>query len=200
VSDREANIEELALGNPENVLPPKLIAVVASSLPSGIDGILDPTEAFDPFGYSIDLPNHELQAFDSKTFRLTTSEAPIGGAVVRWVRDRTSRRPYVRLGDGRLALLDTGSGFGLASSDAGGLNHGRKNGTRDLGGGMVQSRRVGPSTVSIGALVLRGVPTDILTGAASGTPVILGRDALYPFRITFDPVGQLIAFEPVQSK
>jgi hypothetical protein len=108
----------------------------------------------------------------------------------------------VRLEDGRLALVDTGSGFGLAVNqprDATGANHRRENTIRDLGGGMVQSREVQPQTISIGALVLRGVPTDVLTGVAPGTPIILGRRALFPFRITFDPVAHLIVFEPAEK-
>jgi len=58
---------------------------------------------------------------------------------------------------------------------------------RDIGGGEVVSRRVGPTTISIGSLVLRGVPTDILTGVEKDAPTLLGRDALYPFRLRFDP-------------
>jgi hypothetical protein len=54
--------------------------------------------------------------------------------------------------------------------------------------------------VSIGALVLNGVPTDVLTGVAPGTPIILGRRALFPFRITFDPISRLIAFEPAEDE
>jgi len=203
VSDQEATIQELALGSPDNSLPGKLVAAVAPGLPSGLDGVLDPTEAFSPLGYSIDLPGGELQAFNAKTRPLHIGDLPEGGTVVRWIRERGSSRPFVLLGDGRLALLDTGSGFGLGLSDEnpiGGLNHGRQTrNVSDLGGGRVQSRRVAPVTVSIGALVLRSVPTDVLTGVAPGTPVILGRSALYPFRITFDPTSKLIAIEPSQN-
>src|SRR5262249_49566744 len=106
-----------------------------------------------------------------------------------------------RFEDGRLALIDTGSGFGLALNEpryASGSNHRRESSTRDLGGGMVQSRQVEPQTVSVGALVLRGVPTDVLTGVASGKPIIVGRRALFPFRITFDPLSRLISFEPAE--
>jgi hypothetical protein len=45
---------------------------------------------------------------------------------------------------------------------------------------------------------LRGVPTDLLIGVPSGTPLILGRRALDPFKITFDPAARLIAFEPTE--
>jgi hypothetical protein len=203
VSDQEATIQELALGSPDNPLPGRVVAAVASGLPSDVDGVLDPTEAFSPLGYSIDLPGRELQAFNPKVRPLHIGDVPDGGTVVRWIRDRADSRPFVRLGDGRLALLDTGSGFGLALSDEkpiGGLNHGRQTrNVSDIGGGSVQSRSVAPATVSIGALVLGSVPTEVLTGVAAGTPVILGRGALYPFRITFDPTAKLIAIEPSQN-
>jgi len=42
--------------------------------------------------------------------------------------------------------------------------------------------------------VLRHVPTDILFGVDDDAPVILGRDVLYPFKITFDPQRRLIQF------
>jgi hypothetical protein len=105
----------------------------------------------------------------------------------------------VKLGDGRLALVDTGSGLGLALTDTR-SSHRSENAriSQDLGGGRVQSFRVAPQTVNIGALVLNGVPTDVLSGVAPGTPIILGRRALFPFRITFDPVARLIAFEPAE--
>ncbi len=203
VSDQEGTIQVLALGSPDNELPGGLLAAVAPGLPSGVDGVLDPTEAFRPLGYSIDLPGRELQAFNPKALPLHTGDVPEGGTVVHWIRERADSRPFVRLGDGRLALLDTGSGFGLAFSDEnpiGGLNHGKPiRSVSDLAGGSVQSRRVAPVTVSIGDLVLRGVPTDVLTGVASDTPVILGRGALYPFRISFDPTAKLIAIEPSQN-
>ena len=86
-----------------------------------------------------------------------------------------------------LSLLDH---FGIDDDDP------RVN--QDLGGGRVQSRRISPQTVNIGALILNGVPTDVLTGPARGTPIILGRRALFPVRITFDPVARLIAFEPTE--
>ena len=128
VSDQEATINQLALGTSDNAVPAKFVAAVASRLPSGIDGILDPTEAFNPMGYSIDLPNRELRAFDSRAHRLHVTDIFVGGTVVQWIRERGSHRPFVRLGDGRLALLDTGSGFGLAINETGavaGMNHGQ---------------------------------------------------------------------------
>ena len=202
-SDQEARIAGLSLGRRENNVPGSFTAAVVNNLPGSIDGILDPTEVFSPFGYSVDLPNRELRILDTSSHRLRLTDVPHEGAVVRWVRDPGSHRPFVKFEDGRLALLDTGSGFGLALNEprarpTSGSNHRRSDTIHDLGGGTVQSRRVAPQTVSIGALVLNGVPTDVLTGAAPDTPIILGRRALFPFRITFDPISRLIAFEPAE--
>lgn len=198
VSTREAVIDQIALGYYDNVLPGQSRVLVAP-VPQGIDGILDPTEAFAPLGYSIDIPNLQLRAFDPQISGLNLRNQPPDGTTVSWVRDRESRRPFVRLGDGRLALLDTGSGLGLGIRDPNSSNHerGRRNERiHDLGGGTIQVVRVEPSTITINALVLRGVPTDILRGVAVDTPVILGRDALFPFRITFDPLNRLIEIAP----
>jgi hypothetical protein len=189
---------QIALGVKTNLLPGKPELIVVSALPAGVDGVLDPTDIFAGLAYSIDLPNRQILAFDSKTNGLDLNKTPKDGVVVRWIRQRGENRPFVRLGDGRLALLDTGSGFGLAVSDgklANDRNSRQRNGN-DLGGGSVQSTPVQPLTVSIGSMVLRDVPTDLVTGAASDTPVIIGRRALYPFKLTFDPGTQLIAFEP----
>ena len=201
-SDHEARIAGLSLGRRENSVPGSFMAAVVNNLPGSIDGILDPTELFSPFGYSVDLPNRELRVLDTSSHRLRLTDVPRDGAVVRWVRESGSHRPFVRFEDGRLALIDTGSSFGLAlneSRSVAGSNHRRSNTIHDLGGGSVQSRRLEPQRVSIGALVLNGVPTDVLTGVAPGTPIILGRRALFPFRITFDPVSRLIAFEPAEN-
>ncbi|HYP01019.1 MAG TPA: hypothetical protein VER76_12570, partial [Pyrinomonadaceae bacterium] len=69
----------------------------------------------------------------------------------------------------------------------------------DLGRGRINARRVEPVTIQIGSLVLRRVPTDLLTGAATGAPVLLGRDALRPFEITFDPMSRLIRLRPGEA-
>ena len=190
-SNEETRIVGLALGQRSNNAPGSFTAAVVADLPGSIDGILDPTDVFRPYGYSVDIPNRELRVFD---MRLRVDDVPKDGAVVRWVGND---RPFVRLSDGRLALVDTGSTLGFALNEPGrvaGSNHI----THDLGGGSVQSRRVAPQTVSIGALVLNKVPTDVLTGVAPGTPIILGRGALFPFKITFDPASRLIAFEPTE--
>ena len=196
-SDQETRFSELALGTPNNRVSTRAIAAVVATLPGAIDGILDPTDVFSPLGYSVDLPNHELRAFEG---RLRVNDNPPGGAVVRWIGND---RPFVRLSNGDLALIDTGSGFGLAVNSGrvvtvGARDNGEFENRNDLGGGRVQSREISPQRVSIGALVLNGVPTDVLTGAAPGTPTILGRGALFPFKITFDPVARLISFEPAE--
>jgi hypothetical protein len=199
-SNQETRLNSLALGTPSNRVSTQAVAAVVPSLPGEIDGILDTTDVFSPLGYSIDLPNHELRVFDPNSQGVRLNQVPRDGAVVRWVREAGNDRPFVRLGDGRLALIDTGSGFGLALTETRsiGRNHGDVQQRADLGGGSVQSREVAPQTVNIGGLVLRGVPTDVLSGVAPGTPIILGRKALFPFKITFDPVARLISFEPTE--
>lgn len=192
-------IKTLALGHAENLLPANRNVIVSPGLPSDIDGILDPTEAYFPFGYTIDLPNRQISAFDCAISPVNTRNPPREGAVVPWLTNGGSRRPFVRLDDGRQALLDTGSSLGLALTE-GSAPYDRRYDRRvqDIGGGSVSSRRVEPSTVSIGALTLRRVPTDVLSGVQKGTPVLLGREALSPFRLSFDPVHRLIAIDPAE--
>ncbi len=201
---RKALGATFALGSRENLLPGRGFAIVSDGLPADLDGVLDPTEALWPLGYTIDMQTRTLSAFDPRTSPLRASDAPEGGAVVRWLTESGSRRPYVMLAGGRRALVDTGSGFGLAvnaeAARALGISvtEGREHeGTRDLAGGQVFARRVRPATVHVGALALRGVPTDFLAGAGREAPVLLGRDALRPFELTFDPVNRLIRFRPV---
>ena len=198
-SDQETRISGLTLGHRNNNVPGSFTAAVVASLPGSIDGVLDPTEVFRPYGYSVDIPNRELRVFDTGAQRLRVTDVPKDGAVVRWVREAGNERPFVRLGDGRLALIDTGSTLGFALNETGRAT-GRNRVSHDLGGGTIQSRRVAPQTVNIGTLVLNGVPTDVLTGVAPGTPIILGRGALFPFKITFDPASRLIAFEPTEEE
>ncbi len=200
-SNQEARLSGLSLGTPGNQISTRAVAAVVANLPGSIDGILDPTDVFSPLGYSFDLPNRELRVFDPASQGLRLNQAPRGGAVVRWVREPGNDRPFVRLSDGRLALIDTGSGFGLALTDGrviGGRSHAQLENRHDLGGGRVHSQEIEPQRVSIGALVLNGVPSDVLSGVAPGTPNILGRRALFPFKITFDPVARLISFEPTE--
>lgn len=198
-SNEETRISGLSLGQRNNNVPGGFTAAVVANLPGSIDGVLDPTEVFRPYGYSVDIPNQELRVFDTAAQRLRVTDVPKDGAVVRWVREAGSERPFVRLGDGRLALIDTGSTLGFAVNEPGRGAGSVQTITHDLGGGRIQSRRVAPQTVYIGALVLNKVPTDVLSGAAPGTPIILGRGALFPFKITFDPASKLIAFEPTEK-
>jgi len=200
-SNQQTTLQNISIGKQQSRLTASVKAAVVEDLPAGTDGILDPLDV-SPYGYSIDLPNETLEIFDLNHPPLRSSDVQSEGAVVRWIKGDNSGRPFVKLGDGRLAIIDTGSGFGLAVSDgvvAG--NHGRQSRViRDLGGGVVQSTRVAPTTVSIGSMELRSIPTDLLSGVASGTPVIIGRAALYPFKITFDPVARLIAIEPSEER
>jgi hypothetical protein len=200
-SNREAVIARLALGDRTNDLPGTKTAVVVSYLAPGLDGILDPTDVYAPLGFSIDMPNELIEALDTNAGGLRRAHFMGGeGAVVPWLRVGDSGRPFVRLGDGRLALVDTGSSFGLAVNERDAVIVGNRRGSRpnsdgrDIGGGAINSRRVSPTTISIGELVLRRVPTDILFGIEDEAPLILGRDVLRPFKITFDPKSRLIEF------
>ena len=203
VSGREAVLQSLSIGDRYNALPARGLVIVTDRLPPDIDGVLDPVESYWPLGFTIDLPNEEITAFDPRTTPLRAGQAPAGGAVVPWLTEAGSRRPFVMLDVGRRALVDTGSGFGLAISEQtaralGIINpRGRdRGGVQDIAGGHVRARRINPLTVRIGALVLQNVPTDLLSGTESGAPIILGREVLQPFQITFDPVSRLIQFAP----
>lgn len=203
---QKAFVRSLSAGFRENSLPAGGLFIVAPGLPEDVDGILDPTEVFSPLGFVIDMPRSELRVFDPRSTPLRAGDTPPGGAVVRWLVEGGSRRPFVMLAEGRRALIDTGSGYGLAvnataARSLGILAEGGREGagTRDLGGGRVASRRVRPATVSLGPLVLRGVPTDLLLNAENGAPVLLGRDALRPFQLTFDPVNRLIMLRPEEE-
>ena len=197
ISARDASINSVAIGDSENYLPAKGAVVVTSGLPRDLDGVLDPTEVFSPLGYVIDLPRGELSAFDPRNDPIRMNEQPEGGAVVQWLRESHGRRPFVMLGNGDRALLDTGSSMGLAVRD---LSQGDRKtpayAVRDVGGGQVSSRRGAASTIEIGALTLRRIPTDFISGAEADAPVLIGLSGLRPFRLSFDPVHRLIAIAP----
>jgi len=202
-SNREAIIDRIALAERDNALPSKQTALIVTNLPLDLDGILDPTEAYAPFGYSIDLPNEQIDALTAGTIHPDT-RLPGEGTVVPWLRVGNDNRPFVRLADGRTALVDTGSGFGLAVNGRDAVVIGRDGmrrteAVRDIGGGTVVSRRVNPTTIRIGDLQLRRIPTDLLFGVDKNAPVILGRDALQPFKISFDPQRRLIQFVAVSD-
>jgi predicted aspartyl protease len=199
----EAKVNTLAIGDRNNYLPAKSSVIVTSSLPEGVDGVLDPTEGYWPLGYTIDFPQGAISAFDPRETPLRAGDAPASGAVVPWVFQGATRRPFVTLDNGRKALIDTGSGFGLAMSEASAQSLGiiprtrrPNNEVRDLGGGRVSAHRISPLTVRIGPMALRNVPTDLLYGAEAGAPILLGRDALRPFRLSFDPLNRLISISP----
>ncbi len=200
---REATVRSLALGDSANQLPARPLVVVTDTLPPDLDGVIDPSESYYPLGYTIDLPANTISAFDPRTSPVRASDAPPDGTVVGWLTEGSSRRPFVRLDNGRRALIDTGSGFGLALHEAAARSFGvasadgrERAGVRDLGRGHVAARRIAPLTVQLGELVLRRVPTDLLLGASTDAPVILGRDALRPFQLTFDPVHRFIRIAP----
>jgi predicted aspartyl protease len=200
---QKAFARTVALGTRENTLPARGLFVVAPGLPSDVDGILDPSEVFGSLGFVIDIPAGQLSFFDPRAQPLRASDAPRDGAVVPWLTEGGARRPFVMLAEGRRALLDTGSGFGLAVNETAAralgvlIIEGRgRRGARDIAGGEVSARRVRAATIHVGPLVLRGIPTDLLLRAEKGAPVILGRDALRPFRLTFDPLNRLIMLDP----
>jgi hypothetical protein len=197
ISARQAALQSLAIGDSANYLPAKGDAIVVSGLPPDLDGVLDPTEAFSPLGYVVDLPRQELSAFDPKTSPIRINQPPEAGTVVQWIREASSRRPFVMLDNGDRALLDTGSSLGLAIRDSGSSSRDARGYTvRDVGGGQISSRRVDATTVSIGSLTLRRVPTDLVSGTEADAPVLLGLSALRPFRLRFDPLHRLIEIAP----
>jgi len=203
-----AAARSLAVGSLTNRLSSKGLMIVAESLPPGIDGVIDPTEVYAPLGYVLDMPRHTLSVFDPRARPLKINDTPPGGVVVPWLYDSESRRPYVALAPGvQRALLDTGSGFGLALSESAArplsifTSIGRDSGSssdsvHDIAGGSLVARRINPATVFVGSLALRRVPTDLLSGVNAASPILLGRDALRPFRLTFDPLNRLIEFAP----
>jgi hypothetical protein len=200
-SAQEASIKTLAIGESDNSLPAKGTVLITNGLPRGVDGVLDPTEAFAPFGFVIDIPRHEFSVFDPRTAPLRVDDQPTDGAVVSWLREAHSQRPFVQLDNGDRALLDTGSNFGLAikARDSARAQTDEYS-VRDVGGGRVSARRARPTTIAIGALTLRNIPTDVISGAEADAPVLLGLNALRPFRLRFDPVHHLIEIVPGASE
>jgi predicted aspartyl protease len=196
----DANVQTLAIGDRTNYAPGSREVVVTPGLPNDIDGVLDPTEAFSPLGYIIDIPRLELSTFDSRAMPLRLEDQPREGAVVRWLREGSSHRPFVQLDNGDRALIDTGSNLGLGIRSNSELPRGRVSYSRDIGGGQISTERVRPMTVAIGALRLKNIPTDVISGAEAGAPTLLGLSALRPFRLVFDPVNRLIEIAPVERQ
>ena len=195
VSAQAATAQTIALGESENVLPGRTNMIITPGLPRDLDGLLDPNDVFGSLGYAIDIPRHELSFFDPRETPLSLRSQPRDGAVVTWQQHSGSHRPFVTLSNGDQALIDTGSSLGLGLHDANPAMYSRSSAVHDVGG-SVSTRRVEPRTVSIGALELRGVPTDMISGASPDAPVLLGLNALRPFRLRFDPVHRLIEIAP----
>jgi len=196
VSAREGNLQNIALGDSQNRLPARTEVIVSNGLPRDLDGLLDPNEAFGQLGYSIDIPHQELSFFDPRESALSTRSQPAEGAVVSWQQQGGSRRPFVVLSTGEQALIDTGSSLGFAVRDSNPTSPPSRSSVVHDVGGSVSTHRVAPRTVSIGSLVLRNVPTDVISGATSDAPVLLGLNALHPFRLRFDPLHRLIEIAP----
>jgi hypothetical protein len=192
-----ASLKTLAIGEIENYLPARGEVLITSGLPADLDGVLDPTEALAPLGYTIDIPRREFSAFDPRSDALQVNRPPLEGAVVTWLREAHGRRPFVMLDNGDRALIDTGSSLGLAIRDPNTASRSVATGARDVGGGTISTRRVSTSTVSIGSLTLRRIPTDLVSGAEADAPVLLGLTALRPFRLRFDPLHRLIEIGPI---
>jgi len=194
----DANVQTLAIGDRTNYATGSREVIVTPGLPTDIDGVLDPTEAFSPLGYIIDVPRLELSTFDPRAMPLRLEDQPREGAVVRWLRVGSTRRPFVQLDNGDRALIDTGSSLGLGIRSHAESERSRASYSRDIGGGQVSTQRVRPMTIAIGALRLENIPTDVISGAHADAPTLLGLSALRPFRLVFDPVNRLIEIAPVE--
>src|SRR5262245_21744049 len=91
-----ASLKSLAIGDLETSLPATGDVLITSGLPADLDGVLVPTEALSPLGYSIDIPRHEFSVFDPNVEGLRKDRAPAGeGAVVAWLKEGQGRRPFV---------------------------------------------------------------------------------------------------------
>jgi hypothetical protein len=147
----------------------------------------------------LDIPAGELSAFDPREEPVTSQREPPDGAVVQWLQKASSHRPFVRLDTGEQVLIDTGSSLGFAIHDAYARDSRvRASAVYDVDG-SVSTRRGTPRTVSIGSLVLRNIPTDVISGAPAETPALLGLNALRPFRMRFDPLHRLIEIAPAEQ-
>ena len=186
VAAQYGSIQSLAVGDPDNRLSAGPQVIVSSGLPRDLDGLLDPNDAYGSWGFVI----------DPRRAPLESRAEPPDGAIVTWLTEGGSHRPFVRLSSGELALIDTGSSLGFAVRDMNPNNRSARGGTvRDVGG-SVSYRRGSPRTIAIGSLVLRNIPTDVVAGAAADAPVMLGLNALRPFRLAFDPLHHLIEIAP----
>lgn len=196
---RETGQAELAAGDSGNRLPTASSLTISGGLPARVDGLLDPAVALWPLGFELNFNDGWLRAFDPAFSPVRRDAVPEGGAVTTWLMRGESRRPFVALGSGSRALIDTGSTFGFAVDakaarafgiEDAGLVKGAA--VADIGGGAVTVRRSRVPRVMLGGMLLENVPADVLTGVERGTPILLGRDVLRPFVIAFDPRSRLI--------
>jgi hypothetical protein len=67
VAGQEVFLRSLAAGASDNILPSSGLVIVTERLAPGIDGVLDPTEAYWPLGFEIDMPRGEMTAFDPRS-------------------------------------------------------------------------------------------------------------------------------------
>ncbi|OYT73549.1 MAG: hypothetical protein CFK52_01105 [Chloracidobacterium sp. CP2_5A] len=189
----------LAIGDADNFLPNVGRMVIAPALPADVDGALDPTEAFGEMGYELDFPNQTLAPLSERQ--------PLNGAPARWLLEPAGRRPFTRINGQEIALIDTGSSFGLAIPDAKAASFGIRSvgrpalrSAQDVAGGSFQVARVAPTKFWLGSLYLEQAPTDILYGADAAAPLLLGRDALRPFHIRFDLRRRVMVFGLPEDK
>src|SRR5688500_20023145 len=103
-SNREAILDRIALDGRANTLPSKQTALIVKNLPPDLDGILDPTEAFAPFGYSIDLPNEQIDALPAGSIHPDT-RLPDEVVIFPWVRTDTVNLPVVLFDAGHTAFV-----------------------------------------------------------------------------------------------
>lgn len=200
-----AEAATFAAGSRDNVLPSTSTLLVADTLPDGVDGLIDPSIVLWPLGFEIDMQRGTLTAFDPLRSPIDGARVPEGGGVVRWDAVDETRRPWVKVGPGRFALVDTGSqlGFAVGSRDAErfgviALHAGDAERAVDSGGGVFRTRRATTPTLHVGSMELRNVPTNIVESGDAHAPILLGREALRPFAIAFDPRARLIRFAPYQ--
>ncbi len=191
-------VRTLSLGSTDNRLPHAGRMAVTPTLPPAVDGVLDPTEVFAATGYELDFPNQTLAPLSK--VRLPT------GATTRWLPEVNGRRPFVRVNGQATALIDTGSSFGLAIPASKAATFGLPTTIRstrrawDVAGSSFEVARATSTNVWLDHLSLEQIPTDILYGVDAATPLLLGRDALRPFRIAFDLPRRTIVFQLVDPR
>src|SRR5215213_4746746 len=98
VAGHNAVVRSLALGDAQNVLQSNGQFVITERLAPGVDGVLDPAEAYGSLGFEIDLARGQMTAFDPRQTPLKRAEnLPPDGTIVPWLTDGQGRRPFVML-------------------------------------------------------------------------------------------------------